>query len=276
MAKVFGSFVELVESNKGLFEKAKKNNQMGICEAIWNSRTTEVSQLQLEVQEILSAQKMLKAESALAQQDMKNAIKKHEESEDQLSIAQRQLQDVSLELETVKAENADINAVVQKSELLTETIVSEKDFLLAQIAKLENELKLKTVESEELMDQVDTLTSHNCEIELDLKEEILKSKSLDQDCHKLEDEKAKVIKAYKIMKAQAEELDQLRESHEMRIEGLEKSNQNLEIERNSLKQSVAQARSQIMHFQESFEIFKSNVSPSQKAPLTDRNREVNQ
>lgn len=271
MSKVFGSFAELVESNKGLFERAKKHNQMGICEAIWNSRSFEVNQLRTQIEEMLSGHKMMKSEATLIQEDIKMARKKTEELEDLLCAAQRDKNQLEIEVANLRAQLEQSKMESEKGQLLVDTTLSEKDFLVAQVAKLENELKLETVEKNEVTEHASELSSQLDETTLDLKEQVIKSRGLADTCAKLESEKAKVIKAYKIMKDQAQELNQTNESNELRIEGLEKQNRSLESERNSLTKSLAESRAQLAHIAETFETFQTQMPSSAK-----RSKEVTQ
>jgi chromosome segregation ATPase len=277
MSKVFGSFAELVESNKGLFERAKKHNQMGICEAIWNSRSFEVSQLKSQIEEMLSGHKMMKSEATLIAQDIKMARKKTEELEDLLCAAQRDKNQLELEVVNLRAQLEQNKMEAEKGQLLVETTLSEKDFLVAQVTKLENELKLEGVEKSEVTEEAKELARELDETTLNLKEQVIKSRGLTETCAQLETEKAKVIKAYKIMKEQAQELNQTKESNELRIEGLEKQNRSLESERNSLKKSLAESRAQLSHILESFQNFQSEIDVENEKPTSQRrSKEITQ
>lgn len=277
MSKVFGSFAELVESNKGLFERAKKNNQMGMCEAIWNSRSFEVSQLKSQIEKILSGQKMMKSETTLIQEDMKMAKKKVEELENLLCQSQRDKGQLDLELTNLRTQIQQIESEREKEALVVQTAQSEKEFFEAQIKKLESELKLEKAQKEELLVENKELASELDETTLNLKEQVVKTRSLTETCAQLETEKAKVIKAYKIMKEQAQELSQVKESHELLIEGLEKTNRSLESERDTLKKALAESRSEVTNFVEAFEQFRTHIDKNNgPKSLQKRTTEVTQ
>jgi chromosome segregation ATPase len=277
MSRIFESFVELVESNKGLFERAKKHNQMGMCEAIWNSRSYEVSQLKTQIEEILSGHKMMKSEATIIQQDVKLAKKKVEEVEDLLCIAQRDKNQLELEVTSLKTQLQQLDQEREREELVLKSSESEKEFLVAQVNKLENELNLETAKREELENINHSLESELGETTLSLKEQVIKSRGLADTSAQLESEKAKVIKAYKIMKEQAQELNQVKESNELLITGLQKSQRSLESERDSLKKNLAESRAQLSHILETFETFQNNLDlKTEVKGIRKRSKEVTQ
>jgi len=277
MSRIFESFVELVESNKGLFERAKKHNQMGMCEAIWNSRSYEVSQLKTQIEEILSGHKMMKSEATIIQQDVKLAKKKVEEVEDLLCIAQRDKNQLELEVTSLKTQLEQLEQEREREELVLKSSESEKEFLVAQVNKLENELNLEMAKREELENINHSLESELGETTLSLKEQVIKSRGLADTSAQLESEKAKVIKAYKIMKEQAQELNQVKESNELLITGLQKSQRSLESERDSLKKNLAESRAQLSHILETFETFQNNLDlKTEVKGIRKRSKEVTQ
>lgn len=152
MKKIYRTFQELVDANKGLFSVVTKTNQLGTYEAVWNSRQSEIDALKAELEAAVSVSKKLEEDKNFLKNENKIIQLKNQEIQRFSNALDKKTEEYAAlhkKYESILIEHNDMKKSVKKQNLIVQNFLNEKELLNAQIDQLEGTIELMGYEKEE-------------------------------------------------------------------------------------------------------------------------------
>lgn len=161
MKKIFTTFSQLVEANKGLFSVVTKSNQLGTYEAVWNARNAEIEKLKEDVAALEVSRAMDEKRIADLEQENKGYL----EELDQLGSIEYQRRELAGQYDQVLGENNSIKKKAYKQTLELQKTISECEVLKANLDQQKAQVELSELERQELEYNLDEALTTICSLE---------------------------------------------------------------------------------------------------------------